>query len=441
MNTRDLTRALALAAALSMTACTTSSPTPDDTMTQDGTSTDTARDDATPIDAAELPAAVSAAQRGFAADMLAQASLAAGADGNVFVSPYSIHSALGMTLAGANGETADQMAKTLGISGISAAQRHAAMRAHADALVITDAGPDGGDAFTFSTANRVWTAQGLELLAPFATTTREQYGAEAAPVDFAASEAARKTINAWIAGKTMDKIPELIPSGVLDSDTRLVLTNALYFKGSWKTAFLEAATQDASFSAPGGKVIVPMMRSGADSYPYASSDDYEALSIPYTGGADMLVILPRDGKFAQVSKALEGGGLGKVMSQRMPGREVVIGLPKFTFRIPLGLKESLRALGMTDAFVAGVADFSGMYAEALNEKLHISHVLHEAFVAVDEAGTEAAAATAVVMKIESAPMDPPLQFTADRPFFFVIRHTATNTPLFVGRVMDPSRKK
>jgi serpin B len=183
------------------------------------------------------------------------------------------------------------------------------------------------------------------------------------------------------------------------------------------------------------------MRSTADYYPYASSSDYEALSLPYTGGADMLVILPRDGKFAQVARALEGDGLDGVMSGEMNRREVVVGLPKFTFRIPLGLKESLQALGMRDAFVAGVADFSGMYAGAMDEKLHVSHVLHEAFVAVDEAGTEAAAATAVVMKAESASMDLPLQFTADRPFFFVIRHTATNTPLFVGRVMDPTKKK
>jgi serpin B len=183
-----------------------------------------------------------------------------------------------------------------------------------------------------------------------------------------------------------------------------------------------------------------MMRAAPARYRYASSGDYEALSLPYIGGADMLVILPRDGKFAQVASALEGDGLGEVMSQKAEPRLAVVSLPKFTFRVPLDLKESLQALGMKDAFVQGAADFSGMYANAKAERAFVSDVLHEAFIAVDEAGTEAAAATAVVVGTRSAPMDRPLAFTVDRPFFFVIRHTATNTPLFVGRVMDPTKE-
>ncbi len=448
-------RILILTASLALTACESSNSNTKDDLP---TTTNSAEADASaqtnpaeqvektepersvpdgPVAATADALAVSTAQRVFAGVLFEQASKAAGADGNVFLSPYSIHAALGMTLAGAKGETADELATTLGLDALPEARRHEAMRALRASIVSEVIRKERGVGYTLSEANRVWTGKGLELLASFAETTREQHGAEATSVDFAAEggEVSREAINSWVSEKTMQKIPELLSKGTIDASTRLVLTNALYFKGAWSTPFDTAGTEEAAFAAPGGEVTVPMMNLGGKRFGYASSDAYETLSIPYTGGADMLVILPRDGKFDAVAKELGGDGLGRVMSLEASARPVNLGLPKFTIRIPLDLNGALAALGIKSAFSPAAADFSGMS----EERLYVSKVIHEAFVEVDEEGSEAAAATAVVMGRGTARPSKPIDFIVDRPFFFVIRHTTTNTPLFIGRVMDPSR--
>jgi serpin B len=379
----------------------------------------------------------------FATDLYAQL---AAKPGNLFFSPASIDTALGMTYAGAAGNTADQMAKTLHFT-LPADKLHPAFaKLIADLNNPTDYEAIGSvtkPAYQLSVANALWGEKGYDFKPAFLGLLKETYKAGLNEVDFKQSDAARKTINDWVAKETKDKIKDLIPAGVLTRDTRLVLTNAIYFKSGWAEEFTKHATKNEEFMIgdlapqprPPETVTVPLMHKTAG-FGYAETDDVQVLSLPYKAGQlDMVVLLPKmeRNNLANLEKSL-GRKLGDWL-KAIKHEEVIVTLPKFKFNSQFKLSDTLKAMGMTDAFDIK-ASFPGITTK---EALFIQEVVHKAFVAVDEEGTEAAAATAVALATLSAPIDPPTPkvFKADHPFLFMIRHTATKTILFMGRVADP----
>jgi len=253
-------------------------------------------------------------------------------------------------------------------------------------------------------------------------------------LDFASAlEESRVTINNWVSEQTEGRIEDLIPQGALDPLTVLVLTNAIYFNAAWAEPFEEKLTEEGTFHLlDGGEVTVPMMRQ-TKSFGYAEGEGYQAVELPYDGWElSMVILLPQAGEFESFEGALDAGRVDGIVDD-LVHRQVALTMPKFEFESGFSLKDALAALGMPDAFT-GAADFSGMTGE---RDLFISEVLHKAFVSVDEAGTEAAAATAVVMTKMGMPEEP-VEVSMDRPFIFLIRDVETGAILFVGRVIDPS---
>lgn len=354
--------------------------------------------------------------------------LAAKDGGNLFLSPYSISSALAMTFAGARGATAAQMAEALHLDGTPEEIHQAFSQLNA-------AFNAGGKDYRLSVANALWAQKGFEFKADFLDAAKKYYGAGARIVDFAGNtETARLTINKWVEDDTEKKIVELIKEGVLDPLTRLVLTNAIYFKGQWEHEFMPERTQNRPFYlAAGDRADVPFMRQ-AESFRYAHTHNAQVLELPYAGGdLAMMIVLPDEGSsIAEVEASLKAAGLEPFVGA-LSSRRVDVSIPRFKFADELSLKESLKQLGMVDAFDEMRADFSGM----CDEPLYISEVVHKAFVEVNEEGTEAAAATGVVVGVRSVMVDEPVVFTADRPFFFAIRDLATGSVLFMGRLADP----
>ncbi|MCA9607394.1 MAG: serpin family protein [Myxococcales bacterium] len=360
-------------------------------------------------------------------------------EGNLAVSPASISVALAMTWGGARGETADQMARTMHFGGDADAY-HAA----ASAVLSTWNDPDQ-EAYQLAVANRIFAEQTYVWQDDFLTLTRDDYAAPLEPVDFrTAFEPARARINGWVAQRTNDRIRNLLPEGALDSDTRMVLTNAIYFHADWASQFEATDTYGQEFHAPGGTHTVPTMHQ-THRFGYGTGDGVQLLSMPYQGGdLDMVVLLPNDrAGLGAVEEHLDIDTLRGWMDG-MTSRSVIVSLPKFRVdpANPIALDETLPAMGMRDAFDSQRADFSGIADPERNEglRLFIDHVFHKAFVAVDEQGTEAAAATAVVMAVESAAMLPEdaVTFQADHPFLFFIRDHHSGAILFMGRVADPS---
>jgi len=351
--------------------------------------------------------------------------------GNLFCSPYSISTALAMTHGGARGETAAQMAKTLHFN-LPQDRLHPAF-----AAIMGDLNKAGkkGD-YELSVANALWVQQGYEMLEAFLELTQKHYAAGLQQVDFkGATEAARKTINTWVEKQTKDKIKELIKPGVLDAMTRLVLTNAIYFKGKWASPFKEDATKDEPFTlADGTKPDVPMMHQ-TEKFKYMENKGFQALEMPYAGDRlAMTIFLPTqpDG-LAEFERTLTVKDLTRWLS-KLRQQKVIVAVPKFKMTCEYRLDEVLAAMGMPAAF-SGAADFSGMTG---NRDFQIGAVLHKAFVDVNEEGTEAAAATAVVMKATAAPpMQKPPVFRADHPFVFMIRDVKAKSILFIGRVANP----
>ena len=371
--------------------------------------------------------AVADANTAFAVDLYAK--LAEG-EGNLFLSPFSISTALAMTYAGARGQTAAQMAKALHFE-LDQEALHAAL-----GTLARDVG--GGEeerGYELSVANALWGQKDYGFLKPFLDLVERHYGAGLRQVDFKeATEPARQAINRWVEEQTRDKIKDLIPRGVLDGTTRMVLANAIYFKGKWASQFKPKRTQDEPFALLGGeKVTVPMMHQ-TQSFGYAETDDVQLLEMPYVGEeVSMVVLLPKkaDGLPA-LEKALTAERLGEWLSG-LHMRRTVVTLPRFSMTSQFSLSDTLRAMGMTDAFDADRADFTGM---ASSRPLFISAVLHKAFVDVNEEGTEAAAATGVAIGCAAA--GPLTTFRADHPFLFLIRDKRTGSILFLGRVMNPT---
>ena len=362
--------------------------------------------------------------------------------GNLFYSPHSISLALSMTYAGAGGETASQMADILHFS-LTRDRLHPAFNTLVQELASRGEGTEdrGGERFRLNIVNAVWGQEGHDFREPFLDVLAESYGAGVRSADFRATpEESRLAINDWVAENTEDRIRDLIPPDVINTLTRMVLTNAIYFNASWSYPFSESSTRERTFHLLDRAVVyVPMMKT-AEELRYASGDGYQAVDLPYVGHElSMTVIVPDRGRFTEFENSLDAALVDRIVAG-LEFRYVTLDLPKFDFESQFRLGETLKSMGMPNAFNSAASDFSGMDGRSClagdPECLFIREVVHKAFVSVDEAGTEAAAATGVVMQIESAPPSP-VSVTVDRPFIFLIRDQETEAILFVGRVEKP----
>jgi serpin B len=355
-------------------------------------------------------------------------------DGNLFFSPYSISLALAMTYAGAMGETEREMAETLHFT-LSQERLHEALNA-LDILLESrgEAMDDEEGGFRLNIANAIWGQEGYEFLDEFLDILAENYGAGLRLLDYAGDpEGSRQIINDWVSDQTEGKIKDLIPPGVIDAMTRLVLANAIYFKAGWMHKFEEGDTTDGAFNLlDGSQVQVPMMRQD-ESFQYTQGSGFQAIELPYAGNEmAMIIILPESGEFTSFEGSLSAEVLDQVITD-LEMTSLTLTMPKFEFESEFGLSKTLKEMGMPSAFGAD-ADFSGMDG---TRDLYIQDVIHKAFIAVDETGTEAAAATAVIVA-EMGIMLPEVEMTIDSPFIFAIRDLQTGSILFLGRVMDPS---
>ena len=372
---------------------------------------------------------------------------------NTALSPYSIQIALAMTYAGAEGDTRAQMAKVLHYpaNGTDVLRAFSALQTELDELtsrtakLAANSQKSGGpsEPITLTVANRLFGQQGYDFRPAYFSLLKETFGAPLEALDFAKNPAgAANQINSWVEKQTRERIRDLIPANALNKDTRLVLANAVYLKAPWANEFNEKATQPGPFHLGDGQSVdVPTM-TRKDSYGYAKHEGFVAVALPYAGGdLQLLVLLPATAT-----------GLPNLESQltpallmdcaRLKSEDILLYLPRFKLEPPLfALRETLQALGMESAFDVpqGSANFDGIAPRRPNDYLYISNVFHKTFVEVDEKGTEAAAATAVVMMRATAHFEEakPIEVRVDRPFLFAIQHRLSGACLFLGRVVDP----
>jgi len=352
---------------------------------------------------------------------------------NVVFSPYSVATALAMTWNGAAGQTYDEMTAVL-YAGDGYNQSMNAL----DQAITSRAGEYeiGDDTVTLEleTANQLWGQRDFPFESTFLDVIAANFGAGLRIVDFVAdTEGSRELINEWVSQRTRERIPELIPEGIITSDTRLVLTNAIYLNAPWMFPFDEDGTEPGEFTlADGSTVEAEMMRLNAG-LTYAEGDGYQAVELPYADGSlAMLVVVPDEGSFEDVRSTFDPDALDAVAGE-LSGAQVTLRFPKWEFRTQASLKDALTAMGMPTAFEGGLADFTEMSPRG--NDLYISAVVHEAFISVDEEGTEAAAATAVVVGETSMPEV--VELTVDRPFLFFLRDRETGALLFMGHVTNP----
>ena len=351
-------------------------------------------------------------------------------EGNIFFSPYSISTALAMTCEGARGQTAEEIQSVFHFPGEDSTRRSSF------AAIYNQLNKPNVE-YELHTANALWVQKDYLLLDEYIETIESYYAGKATNLDFVGeTEQARQTINSWVEDKTNDKIKELFSQGTLNQFTRLVITNAIYFKGTWVKQFDETRTREEDFRmSPGSVVQVPMMRrTGEDAeFNYAETDELQILEMLYEGeDLSMIVLLPKD----DALDALEGSFTMENLDQwkaELAEQRVDVYMPKFTFESKYSLNENLIEMGMPSAFDPYVADFSGIDG---TRGLFIHLVVHKAFVDVNEEGTEAAAATGVVAGRTGMPPPVPV-FRADHPFIFLIQEKGTGNILFLGRVVDP----
>ena len=360
------------------------------------------------------------------------------ANGNVAISPYSVLVAMALTLNGAEGTTLAQLAGLYGDGDPATINGGLnALTAHIESLSGSVEKRDGTETeLVLDAANELFGQQGVTWQEPFLETLATQYGAGLQTVDYADPKAAAAAINGWTAEQTRDKITEIVPAGALDAMTRLVLVNTLYLKAPWETPFVTSLTSDQPFTRLDGSTVqVPMMDAGsAGGYLAGVGDGWSAVQLGYAGRrVAMTLLLPDADRYDEIEADVATGGLPDYLGA-LRSMQAVVRVPPWTFRTQAGLDQALADLGVVDAFDPTRADFSAMTVE---EELFVSGVLHEVFIAVDEEGTEAAAATAVLVGIASAPAID-LEFVADRPYLFVIHDVEHGTPLFLGRVLDPT---
>lgn len=353
-----------------------------------------------------------------------------GEEGNLFFSPYSISIALMMAYAGARGNTADQMADVMGITDDSI---HQLIADYIDLINTqnnaekTEYDPER----ILAVANALWVAQDFELNPEYPAFLTDFYNASINPIDFVNDpEGSRQHINDTIYEQTRERIENLIPEGVIDEATRLVLTNAVYFKANWAYAF--KSLESAPFNLTDGSVVdVPSMNV-TESFAYLADDNLTAIAIPYNGWAShMVIVMPND--MSAYEAGIIENGLPNI--SLFNSARITLTMPKFEYESSFGLSDALKNLGMTDIFNPDLADLSGM-ADA---DLFLQDALHKAFIGVDENGTEAAAATALIIGVTSAPIQQdPIVIKIDKPFLFYIQDTTTQEILFMGRVMNPA---
>lgn len=358
------------------------------------------------------------------------------AEGNLFYSPYSISLALAMTYAGASGNTENQMTDTLRFL-LSQDKLHPAFNYLDIELNSRGKGASGkdGDGFELNIVNAIWGQNDYEFLDSFLDVLAENYGAGLQLMDFIAdAEAARIEINDWVSENTEGRIDDLIPQGAIDALTRLVLTNAIYFNAAWASPFDEELTYDGPFYLLNGDQInIPIMQQ-TEYLGYTSGDGYQAVELPYDGlELSMVILAPDRGGFEQFESLLSAQTVADIIGD-LESTNVALSMPKFSFEAELDLKGILATMGMVDAFDPWVADFSGIDG---TQQLFITDVFHKAFVDVDEAGTEAAAATAVIVGLTAMP-EGPIEVSLDQPFIFLIKDIKTDTILFVGRIINPA---
>ncbi|MCB2203016.1 serpin family protein [bacterium] len=387
--------------------------------------------DANPADISTLAADNTA----FALDFYKQIR---NADGNLVYSPFSLSLALTMAMAGAEGSTQTAMADALNLS-LPEGRLYPAF----DALLLAieasgEQVPEEreGNPFQLNIANSLWGQTGFSFETAFLDTLAQYFGAGLHTVDYQqAPEAARQMINDWIDHETNGKITDLIPQGAIDSLTRLVLANAIYFNGSWYYPFDENQTEEASFyPLDGSETKVEMMRLNGERLAYASADGYQVVQLPYLSTDFVMTLwVPDSGNFEAFESGLTVDQITALRKQSY-SQLLDLQMPKFDYESSTNANDPLRSLGMSEAFDPDLADFSGMSRE---DKLLITDVLHKSTITVDEYGTEAAAATAVIMGVTSAMPEEPLSLVIDRPFLFTIEHHPTGTILFMGRVLQP----
>jgi len=366
----------------------------------------------------------------FATDLYAQLRKR---DGNLFFSPESISTAFAMAYAGARGTTAEQMAATLHFT-LPPEKLHPAM----GALLAGLNGPHAG--YQLRVADALWAEKDFTFLDDFLKLTSSDYGAGFNRVDFkGSSEAVRATINQWVEEKTEDKIKDLLPAGSVTPTTRLVLTNAIYFKGDWQAQFDKAQTKDEDFHVSAAQTVKTPLMHLTSKLGYFNGGTFQTVDIPYKSGElSMIVLLPNDeGGLPALEKSFTSANAKQWLSQLRPGSKIVLTLPKFKMTQQFQLGGTLSAMGMSTAFARGAADFSGMTGK---RDLWISAAIHKAYIDVNEEGTEAAAATGIVMRsMIAARPEPPIVFRADHPFLFLIRDNHSGAILFMGRVNDPTK--
>ncbi|HEY1922314.1 MAG TPA: serpin family protein [Tepidisphaeraceae bacterium] len=353
----------------------------------------------------------------------------AAGDGNLVLSPLSVYSALMMTGAGAREGTAREMSAALGVSDVASAEVQAA-----EGALLGRIGKSDQD-FQLHIASAIWAQEGFKCLPGFESILENDYQAKVMGTDFHDPSRASGAINDWVAKETSGKIADLFSPGSIAPDTRMVLANAIYFKADWESPFLAHLTRDGDFHVGGQAKGTPtpmMHRSGL--FLSSQNDQVQAIELPYKGGTvAMTILLPRS---VDGLASLESGLSAKFLNDVETGmqREAVeVAIPKFKFSAEFGLAEKLKEMGMGSAFTPGRADFSGIGGQA---DVYISKVQHKAFIAVDEQGTEAAAATGIVMAPTAVFMSR-MTFTADHPFLFMIRDKSSGAILFLGRVENP----
>jgi len=342
-------------------------------------------------------------------------------DGNIFFSPYSISSALAMTYEGAKGKTADEMQSIFNFSKDDSLRR-------GSFLEIKNIINQKDKKYKLSTANALWAQSGYEFLNDYFKLINQYYGGKVTNLDFInKTEESRMTINHWVEGQTNDKIKNLIPY------TRLVLTNAIYFKGKWAKEFDKNLTTEKDFRVSLNNTVKAQMMSENDDFNYTETESLQVLELPYQDNElSMIILLPKKDDLSVVEGALT---LEKLSGYKnaLEIQKVDVSIPRFKFETKYFMKEDLIKMGMLTAF-SGDADFSGMTGK---HDLFIGQVIHQAFVDVNEEGTEAAAATAVIMEAGSAMPQQPKVFNADHPFLFLIQEKKTGNILFMGRVSNP----
>jgi serpin B len=358
-----------------------------------------------------------------------------GTDGNLFFSPFSISMALTMTSAGARGTTEAEILKTLQLKG----ERDSIHAVFSRIMNGLNAAGTQGDV-ELAVANALWGQQGFGFRREFVDYVGAQYGAGFREVDFRSQpEGARQEVNGWVEENTKKRIRNLFPEGSITEATRLVLANAIYFKGKWETEFRTLDTRPEPFALlDGSKIDVPMMqRTGVTGY--VEGPRVQVAVLPYRGGdVSMVILLPREADgIRNLEKDLDAD-LVETLCAEAQDREVILSMPKFTVTQSFDLSATLAKMGINDLFTPGRADLSGMDGK---RDLSVSLVMHRAFVDVNEEGTEAAAATGIAIETESADPSPYPVFRADHPFIFLLRDSASGAILFMGRIENPVSSK